>query len=192
MLPGNVASSLAISGLYLSPDDRVTSMVIDHERGGIAITDTSRGLDYQDWTCFVDTNGQDVILQPTEGVATILFQMSGITSLSFAFDQNMRPTVVYTVGSTVSLRWYDTLAASYVTTQYTGIRDPRVSLDDKRPTQIANSDVIFAYIKADKLYYRQQRDRYNTEREIRSGVLATQRLRNVGMNRNLRLQFELA
>lgn len=192
MLPGNVASSFAISGAFLPPDDKVTSLVIDYERGGIALNDTSRGIDYQEWSCFVASNGQDIQVQGETGSPVTIFQQTGVSSLSLAFDQNMRPFVAYTVGTSVFLRWYDTLVANFVTTEYTGIRDPRLALDDKRVTQIANSDVIFGYIKDDKLCYRQQRDRFLTERILRTGVTANQRLRNVGMARNLRFQFELA
>ncbi len=123
-----------------------------------------------------------------------LFNQAGIVSLSFCFDQNMRPCVAYETSSGVFLRWYDSAVVNYVTTSWGAtFRSPRVTLDDKRLTQFATrSDIIFAYIRGEFLCYRQQRDRFTTERVLQGGVGPNTKLNNVGMNRVLRLQFDLA
>lgn len=193
MLPGNVASTVAVPSEFTPPDDQVSSPLIDFERGGLALNDPSLGLNYQNWSCFIAPNGLDVQVRPGAGAAITIFQQAGIETLTFTFDQNMRPCVAYQIGLITYLRWYDSFAEAYVTTPYSNIRDPKLTLDDKRITQLAlNSDIVFAYISGTNLCYRQQRDRFNIERVIRTGLPASLGLKNVGMGRNLRLQFEIA
>jgi hypothetical protein len=48
--------------------------------------------------------------------------------------------------------------------------------------------VIFAYIRGDALYYRQQRDRYQQERLLAGSVPGA--LNKIGMNAENRFQFE--
>lgn len=191
MIPGNALSSIDLPAALLSPDDMAGAPLIDYERGGVALNDASQGLQVRQWRCTVD--GANVNLQADEEAPTTIFSQPGIENISFTFDQLMRPAFAYTVGSTVYLRWYDSVPAAYVTTNYgTTIRDPRLCLDDKRATQYAlSSDIIFAYLKGDSLCYRQQRDRFLTEYVLEVGLGAGIRLRNVGMTRGLRLQFDL-
>jgi len=66
------------------------------------------------------------------------------------------------------------------------VSSPKLTMDDKRESQSASNDIIFAYVKSGSLYYRQQRDRFQTEYFLRSGVA---KLKKIGMNDKLRLQF---
>lgn len=193
MLPENRASTVAIASEYTPPDDQVASPLIDFERGGVALNDSSLGLNYQNWRCFVAANGVDVQVQAGVSAPVTIFQQADIETLTFTFDQNMRVCVAYQIGVSTYLRWYDSVPQQYVTTVFSGLRDPRLTLDDKRSTQLAlNSDIIFAYIKGSDLCYRQQRERFNVERVVRTGLPSSLGLKNVGMGRNLRLQFEIA
>jgi hypothetical protein len=193
MLPGNVASTVAVPSEFTPPDDQVSSPLIDFERGGLALNNPSLGLNYQNWSCFVAPNGLDVQVQAESGAPITIFQQAAIETLTFTFDQNMRPCVAYQIGDVVYLRWYDSVPQAFVVTAFANIRDPKLALDDKRITQLAlNSDIIFAYISGTNLCYRQQRERFNTERVIRTGLPASLGLKNIGMGRNLRLQFEIA
>ncbi len=193
MLPEDTYSSLAVGAAFVLPDSNVSSPLMDYERGGVAINDPSQGLDVQDWRCYLAPNRVDVMLQPGASPAVMVFSQAGIDALSFTFDQNMRPCVAYAVGENCYLRWFDSVPGEYVTTPFVGVRNPRVALDDKRITQFAsNSDIIFAYIRGDSLYYRQQRDRFTIERLLRSGISPNLRLKNIGMSHVLRMQFELA
>lgn len=193
MLPGNAASSVSVPGDLLSPDDIGSSFLVDYERGGVAIGDLSLGMDYQDWQCKLNDATGEVFINPVGQSDVPYITLTGAREVAFAFDQQMRPVLAYVVGEMARLRWYDTTVAAFVTTDYPGIRSPRLTLDDKRPLQSGNSDVVFAYIKANRdLCYRQQRDRYLIERVLHSGVDPSQRLVAVGMARNLRLHFEIA
>ena len=190
MLPGNVKSTIAVPGRYIPPDDRVTLRLIDYELGGIALNDPSQGLKVQRWTLTYENN-TNVLCTPQSGEATVLFSTSGITELSLAFDQNMRPHVAYQKDGNVRLWWWDSTEDDMVDTNFGAGRSPRLALDDKRPTQISTSDIIFAYIQGGELRYRQQRDRFQTERVLRTGISTQTRLKNIGMTRNWRMQFEL-
>ena len=193
MLPGNAASSVSIPGRLLAPDNIGSSLFVDYERGGIAITDASLGLDYQDWQCKYNPTSGQVSINPVGAADAPYVTIPGASEMCFAFDQSMRPVLAYMVGSVGKLRWYDTVAASFVVTDFPGIRSPRLTLDDKRPSQLATSDIIFAYIKANgDLCYRQQRDRYEVERVLHTGVDPANRLIALGMASNLRIHFEIA
>jgi len=191
MLPENRLSSVAITADFLPPDDQGVGPLFDWERGGIALNDPSQGLNVRVWKCFVD--GSDVRVQAEPDPSIVIFSQAGIVSLSFCFDQNMRPCVTYETAGGVFLRWYDSAVTNYITTAWgPTIRSPRVCLDDKRLTQFAlKSDIIFGYVRGEFLCYRQQRDRFNTERVLQGGVGPTVRLNNVGLTRTLRLQFYL-
>lgn len=193
MLPGNVASSIGAPGDVLSPDDVGSSLLVDFERGGVSIGDASLGLDVQDWQCKLNDSTGQVFINPVGDLDALYLTLSGASELAFAFDQQMRPVLAFMAGTVARLRWYDTTVSNFVITDFPGIRSPRLTLDDKRPSQSAMSDVIFAYIKDNgDLCYRQQRDRYLIERVLHTGVDPSMRLIAVGMANNLRLHFEIA
>ena len=191
MLPGNVASTFPVTGRFQSPDNERTSALIDQEYGGIALNDASQGLRRQIWTLSYQNN-IDLVLQPQVGPSVVAFSASEVAELALAFDQNMRPIIAYRQGETVFLRWWDSLASAFTVTNFGTLRSPRLCMDDKRESQRTDSDVIFAYITtAGALCYRQQRDRYETQRVLRSGLDASTRIKSIGMTKNWRLQFEL-
>jgi hypothetical protein len=193
MLPGNAASSISVPERLLAPDNIGSSLLVDYERGGLAITDASLGLDYQDWQCKYNLGTGAVSINPVGAADALYVTIPGASEMAFAFDQSMRPVLAYMEGAVGKLRWYDTTVSSFVTTDFPGIRSPRLTLDDKRPSQLGSSDIIFGYIKANgDLCYRQQRDRYETERVLHTGVDPSMRLVAVGMAANLRLHFEIA
>jgi hypothetical protein len=193
MLPSNSASSIPVPGAILGPDNIGASLFVDYERGGVAITDTSLGLDYQDWQCRYNAATGQVFINPVGDPDTFHVTIAGASEMCFAFDQSMRPVLAYMVGEMAKLRWYDSLISDFTISDFPGVRSPRLTLDDKRPSQIANSDVIFGYIKSNgDLCYRQQRDRFAVERVLHTGVDPSNRIVRIGMASNLRLQFEIA
>lgn len=188
--PDRFASEEPIYAELRSPDRRVTSTYDDWERGGIAVGDSSQGLDVQNWTCWVQ--GVHVFAQYEGGTPELLFIGGGITEVSLTFDQAMRYCVAYMQNGIGHLRWYDTMVGEHVVSEFPGIRCPRVCLDDRRSSQLLNSDMILGYLRGDSLCFRQQRDRFEIEYVLRETVFPGAVLRNVGMNINWRLQFELA
>lgn len=190
MLPNGAISTVPITAPFAWPDSQRLTFVEDFEAGGVAVQDTSQGLSAYRWRCFI---GQTGIHIQRDGLADqVWVTVSGVLEVALAFDQNMRPAVAWRLDNgRIYLNWYDTQIAQYVTTDFGLAKNPRLTLDDKRATQIASSDVIFAYMRDGSIYYRMQRDRYQTEYQIASGLNSKIVLRNIGMATNWRLQFEL-
>ena len=103
-----------------------------------------------------------------DSTITEILKAPKITEIDLTFDQNMRPCVAFVSDSIPKLYWYDTKIGDFNIMTFSGILSPRVSLDDKRDFNISNSDIIFAYIKNNGLYYRQQRERFTVEHLLKS------------------------
>jgi len=206
MLPNNALSSVSLPGAFLAPDDkrpRITRKLgdttsygqcldaspQDWEMGGIGLNDPTQGLLVQTWKFWLD--GDDVKVGPDpDGPWTTLFSGAGITEISGSFDVNMAPAVAYTQAEETKLWWYNPLIPGYTVTTFVGTASPRLALDDKRTSQSGNADIIFAYLRAGGLYYRQWRDRYATERFLCNQPPNTLRLGRIGMGSTNRMQFE--
>jgi hypothetical protein len=118
-----------------------------------------------------------------------------IREISLAFDQNARPVVAFVdeVGG-VYLRWFDPVPNAIVNTDISSYaRSPRVTLDDNRPLNLTNSDVILGYVRGGIVRYRRQRDRFMDEYTPTIGVggatVSAGSLFHISMNSNQRLEF---
>jgi hypothetical protein len=164
----------------------------DWEYGGIALNDTSQGLMYREWEFRYE--GSTIIVVPSEGgnASVVVSDITGVTELAGTFDQNMNPVVAYVKSGVTKLYWWNASLATpaHVTTSFPGAYSPRLCLDDKRPSQVDSSDVLFFYLKDGKLYYRQQRDRYETAYALCDIPPRVTRLGRVGMADINRLQIE--
>lgn len=190
MLPDGVLSSTPVAGSMVAPDNLVVSPRRDYERGGVALGDASQGLSVRDWTAWIV--GDDIWLGPVGEPGQAYLHTPGVTEVSLAFDQSMRPHLAYVVGGQAALYWYDTAAGAFSTMVLAGASTPRMALDDHRMQHVATSDVIVAYVRAGNLYFRQQRDRFQVERLLAETVRAGGRvglLVSVGMNNHNRLQL---
>lgn len=180
-------SATPVPGPFLPPDNIDPTGLEDREMGGIALNNPSAGLQYQVWRGYYE--GGWIVLAPQNGAPIPLLQIPGVTALSFTFDQNMAPTICYVQGIDTYLYWYDTSINGYATTYFENAISPHVALDDKRESQSGASDVIFAYIKNNNLYFRAQRDRYEVEYLRASDVDAL--IVQMGMSTRNRFQFKL-
>lgn len=194
MMPQNVLSSVAEIGTLLAPrNQRLASQhLTDYELGGIALDDASQGLEVQTWTCVCD--GHDFVITSASdpGGTNILHVAGNVVDMSFTFDQNMKQFVAYTLDDGTSwFFWFDTLGSAFVTTQLpAGTVSPRCTLDDKRPQNVASSDIILAYVNAQTLFFRQQRDRYLIEYNL-VNFATDSTLINIGLSTVNRMQFIL-
>ena len=218
-LPENTLSSSPLPAPFLSPSDRtLRDPLVAYERGGIAIQDTSQGLDKRSWKAFADSQG--IWLQSMQTETPVLYiPGEEINYVSLAFDQNMNPVIVYRQLEVVKMSWYDPLVGARSLTEYPNALVGAVTLDDKRAVVDGTNDVLFIYVRDEGIFYRQQRDRYTVERFLAplpeqfinvtaayceedycevdyTGMhvwsLAPAIHLNVGMNTGLRLQIELA
>lgn len=191
-LPDNRLSSEPVPGYFLGARAQIFPDYIDYMDGGVAIQDPSLGLDYQVWTAEIvsDVIEGNIMLSAPTYPATSVYTGDDITEVSLAFDQNMNVCVAFVEAGVAKLLWYDTTVSEMVVTEIgSGVTHPRVALDDSREFNRVNSDIILAYIKDGALYYRQQRDRYQIERQLSSGPWIA--LKRIGMGSTLRFQFQV-
>jgi hypothetical protein len=181
------------------------STVLDYETGGVAIADSSQGLAVQTWrgrllsdtttlttrSIHTYTGMVHIVLDVPDSPTIspfVVSSASGIKAFSFTFDQLMRPVVSFIQDNHAKLYWYDSSVEAFVVTDFgSGVTSPKVTLDDKRATQVSSSDVIFAYVENSNLYFRAQRDRFTVPYLLRIGIAA---LLKVGMTANYRLKFQ--
>ncbi|PLT21147.1 hypothetical protein [Psychrobacter sp. MES7-P7E] len=172
---------------FLYPRSKSYPLTESWDNGGVALSDPSEDLLKYTWYAWTDGTTITVKRDDLDTYHVVLMD-SNITEIDLTFDQNMRPCIAYVANGISKLYWYDTQQAKQVIDEYPDIRNPRVSLDDKRRFNVANSDIIFAYQKGDTLCYRVQRERFSLER-----VLATNSKRRIlwriGMGRNNRFLF---
>ncbi len=182
MIPDNSLSSEPV------PSPIIGGKANPHqENGGVGLGDASEGLLYQIWTG--SQVGDNIYVEAPNTAATLVYSGANISEFSFTFDQNMRITIAFVQAGVAKIYWYDSTIEDYATTAFeSGARCPKVLLDDKRASQTSVSDVLLVYINGDKLYFRQQRDRYGTRYELCSGV-TDYTLTKIGMGNNYRIQF---
>lgn len=191
-LPDNRLSTEPVPGYFLGARAQVFPDYIDYMDGGVGIQDPSLGLNYQTWTAEIveDIVEDRIVLSAPTYPATAIYTGDDITEVSLAFDQNMQPAVAFMEAGVAKMLWYDTTIQELVVTEIPGnVSHPRVAFDDTRSFNLANADVILAYIRDGALYYRQQRDRYGIERQLSSGPWIA--LVRIGIGSGYRFQFQV-
>lgn len=174
---------------FLFPRSKSYPLTESWENGGVALSDPSEELTKYVWRAW--TNGSAIYCKRDDlDEIHTLFHAPNITEIDFTFDQNMRPCFAFVSDGVAKLYWYNTLIANYDVTDFVGVKNPRVSLDDKRRFNVANSDIIFAYIKDNQLCYRQQRDRFGVEYVLKTYQVTHQKmLWRIGMGTKNRFLF---
>lgn len=194
MIPGDAISTFAAPAAMLQPDDRGRiARKTDYERGGVALSDPSEGLLGYVWRARLDGNDVLVGREPYTAEAVVLSE-PGISELSLAFDQNMRPAIAYVALGQAKLRWFDaTIPGETTLLLPADARSPFVTLDDKRrvASLLNRSDVLLFYLRANRLCYRQQRERFQTERTLAWFEGAATSISKAGMSVGNRLQVEI-
>lgn len=156
--------------------------------GGVGISDPSGGLAYQLWHGVLEVDTGTVLLDAPNTPQFVLYSEAGITQMDFSFDQNMKPCLAFTQNGEAKFWWYDVnLDAYQILDLGAGASTPIALMDDKRAQLIGSSDVIVFYIRDGRLYYREQRDRY--EVEYYSNISGVRRLMRVGFTVGLRVQL---
>ena len=174
----------------LFPRSRAYPLTESWEQGGVGLSDTSQGLVSHIWRAWTDSKATYIQRSdlPKDTSKTLL-ATPDITEIDLTFDQNMRPVLAYVSGGIAKLYWYDTVSQSQTITDFPEAQNPRVSLDDKRSFNTANSDVIFAYINNDQLCCRYQRERYGIEHVLHQLPPKTE-LVKIGMGTANRFLFD--
>jgi hypothetical protein len=166
--------------------------LVGYELGGVGIQNPDQGLMVQLWT--VTTDGSNIYLSAPNQAPFVLLSDLNISDVDLAFDQNMFPFVAYTSNGLVKFYWYDDTIPAFVTsTLLTLAISPRCTLDDKRPQDISNSDILLTYINLStmNLCYRAQRDRYNIEYVLQSVSNLNWRIQYINFSTVDRVQLVL-
>jgi hypothetical protein len=193
-IPQNSLSPGSPPALLLAPDNEGrSSRTVDLELAGVDLQQGEQGLRVRDWRLALV--GNDIRLSKRSEITfTTVVTEVGITQVSLAFDQSMNYAVAYVALNVAKLRWFDSTIPGFTTlTLPADASSPFLSMDDKRDmaTSGNRNDVILAYIRGNRLVYRQQRDRYGVERTLAWFDSAAVSINKMGMNRALRLQFEI-
>lgn len=189
MIPEGRLSTTPFPGQFIWPEKQREKPLVGYHIGGVNISDPSAGLEVKLWTVSYnkDTNGVEV--SAPGSVTTTLFTAADVEELDIAFDQNMRPIVVYVQAGAAKFYWYDPTIENYTHTNLpAGSKNPRVCMDDTRYQFTSSlSTVIIAYMRAESLMVKYQTDRYTAEHMLQEDCGGT--LVNIGMNHVWRLQF---
>lgn len=190
MMPNDSLSQTAQKYGWRGSDQADPTEYIDQEEGGVNIRDISVGLEYQLWT-FSYISKTTYVNAPNQAAPTLLFTIANeIQEIRGCFDQNMAPFVAYKAANQYHYWWYDTVTAGYIFSDLPVTVDSvACTLDDKRQWNSSNSDILLFYTNNNNLYMRRQRDRYQNEMLLKSGVGG--KLVKVGMNGIERLQFKM-
>lgn len=190
MIPQNALSSSPVVDDIVGGKGQSNNQLIDYETGGIALNNPTGGLSYQIWKAEV-LNFREVWISSPNTPRTFVFSSGySLQSISLSFDQNMRPYIAYMENGIAKFYWFNSLIGGPdILTLPTGSRNPKTSMDDKNSvaTDLGTNDIILAYMRGTTLYFRVQRDRYQIEYTLRTGV--TGDLLKFGMGENRRLQF---
>jgi len=199
-LPDDILATAPVFANYVDPYTRHTGDLEDWEQGGIALNDPSLGLDVQMWYLWYNDDEDDpnygdfTVRAETTGETAVIINVPNVIRCGLAFNQNNDPFICYEMGSCEAKYYYwNTVAADYVTdTLPVGSKYLACCLDDHRYTNASTSDTILAYVRGGTLYYRQERDRFGTERALTAvGAVGGGELHKVGMTENLRLKFDI-
>lgn len=189
-LPGNTLATETSFDDFESPRNAPKTLTQDYETGGVAVGDASQGLKVKTWRAFISVDKTQISLEAPSVSPTVQITGTEITEVSLAFDQSMRPVIAWVDSGVAKFHWFDSLTSTFITTTLTaGAKNPRVCLDDKRPQQTGSSDVILAYLLADKLIMRVQRDRFSVAYEL-DDEIEERDLVQIGMSRKNRFQFQ--
>lgn len=186
-LPYPLIISDLVETPFLDPRERKYLLTESYESGGVALSDPSEPL--TDYIWYAWTDGESIWIKREDLTTEILVITDvKITEIDLTFDQNMRPCIAYVANGIAKLYWYDSQAAAQTTSVFSNIKNPRVSLDDKRRFNIANSDIILAYLVGSSLCYRVQRERYSIQHVLVTDN-SNRRLIKIGMGHKLRFLF---
>lgn len=191
-LPENTISPLPVISDFLYPDSLPFEKLRSYELGGVNIRDTSQG--YSSYVWYVEYKQNQITVNREPGYVYLIKEyVENVSTVDMAFDQNLNPIVCWSIGQHSYLYWFDVVTQTNKTTTFANTRDPRLTMDDKRSSQVLSSDVLFCYVNGNgDLVYRQQRERYTVERVLRSGIPEDVTLERVGMTVGNRIKFKFS
>lgn len=184
-------STTPVRSDWVEKQNQRSDPLIDWEMGGAVLNSPLADRYTHNWRLWSD--GTTVFInRDDESDTQIVFSGAGITSVSLAFDQVMRPHVAYVEQGVAKFYYWNTLANAFAVMNLGAeAKYPRCGSDDKRPFFIGKDDVLVAYMKDDSLYVRWQTDRFGVEQLLAANT-GKKMLVQLGMNNQNRMQFRLS
>lgn len=193
MIPFNSLSPAPIAGDFLPPRSYDTVRTRSRERGGVDVQDISQGNDYQDWEAYWDPDSLSIKLRSLGNAReyTLVSGLVDIEALSFCFNSNLDWNLVYKeTDEDWRFTYYSTTAQQRVTEMLApDVVTPKLFLDIKTITMTGEADAILTYVRGTSLCYRQQRDRFEIEHVLKTGLRSGSEIRRFGMSTTNRLQW---
>lgn len=159
--------------------------------GPQGLGDTSGGRAARLWRVWLEGTGAQcrICLAPAEATLPLwTLPAPQALAVSAAFDHNARPVASWLTGEGAHLHYYSTLAQAWGTRQEPGADSCRVCTDDVRDATQTGADAVWAYTRGGRLYWRVQRERYETAHDAGP---CRGRIVRMGLSEGLRLQLEL-
>lgn len=188
VVDGNKWTDVPADGPFLAPYNERFNPFRQNVLGGISLNNGSQGRMVQQWTIWYDKDINYIFVGPKDQSPVWSRPEPGVLGLSLAFDNNMNLVIAYRKIDGCYLYYYNTLSSGYTTRFFPDATACRVAVDDPRDFNNGNSDVIFVYTLNNKLYYRQQRDRYDIEYFIAD---TKRQLQRAGPTSGYRFKIEL-
>lgn len=185
MIPS--VSSTPVLGSFVEKQNRRTLPMIDFEDGSEQLNQPTAGLTGYTWTA--ESDGTRIWVY-RDGVEPVTVHTdSGITQIALGFDQSMRPHLAYVAGGVTKFKWFDTALGDWAVMAIPGATTPRLTTDEKRANFMSDSDLLISYKKGTDLVVRVQRERFQTEHILATGIEGD--LVIFGLNDKNRLQWKL-
>lgn len=182
-------STPTIRSGWTETQNRRTIPLVDYEAGGPTLNVPTADRSSVMWVA--ESDGSKVTVRREDSAEAVeILSDSGITQISLAFDQTMRPHIAYVANEVAKFRYWDTLSSSWEILNLGSAVTPRLCTDEKRPQFIGTEDVILCYMRGEDLFIRYQRDRYLEEKLLASNTNGVS-LTTVGMNNANRLQWKI-
>lgn len=181
-----IADGFSISD-FLYPRNKEYGIKESYEQGGIELYNPKYGLQDYIWKAWIENDTVFIKRDDLDNAVEFL-KDKNISEIDLTFDQNMNPCLAYVADNIPKLYFYDTAKAVYVTMTFKDIKNPKISLDDKRDFNISQSNIVFAYMRDNNLYIRLQRDRFGVEYLLKS-FDDDKTLYRIGMGVNNRFLF---
>lgn len=174
---------------FLRPNHRPKAALVDYARGGVALLDSSQGLNVKTWTC--EARGDGVFLSAP---AVQEFRIETIPEdplwVSLAFDQNMHYNCVYILEELGAFfYYYDAAGERYNVLEVGDVQTPIIRMDDVLLPALGDCELILSYIREKQLCVRLQRERFGVEHVLADGVGDV--ILQCGMNTRRRFQWDV-
>lgn len=155
------------------------------DMGPIALLDTSEGLTAYEWE--LEFLGDKFWLGRVGQDKQVLFEEQDSIAADLTFDTAANAFVAYEKSDGVYAYWYDPITQDYVNQLIsTGATNPFCTLDLRDPAQVADSDILVFYERADAIYFQRSDDRYTVEYATPVTSLSGKKIRRCGLGINNR------